>query len=518
MPNYKVVDADKLDADLKVVGDAIRSRGETSAGLPFPYGMAEAVTNIKGGGEDLPEWDEDYTVEGEPVEDEPVAEAVLVEKTIDENGEYFASNDNADGYSKVTVAVPIPDGYIKPSGTLEIDKNGTHSVTEYASVNVAVPTPTVTTEEATVTPTKETQTVTPTNADYIAKVTVNPIPDKYIEPTGTLSITENGTHPVTEYANVEVNVAASGGGNDALAEAMAKRDGESLFEGAKNLTEAPFIDTSAYTTMKNAFYGCYDLTSVPLYDTSNVTDMSYMFYTSTSGTTKTSSLTEVPLFDTSKVTKMPFMFHNCQALTTVPLFDTSKVTSMQSMFQYCTALPSVPLFDTSNATVLDSMFFTCRNLLEIPLFDTRKAQNVNMMFTNCYKITSIPSLDFRSATYIGGLCGNCQLITDIQVRNINANIQVSDGTSYGLLLTVDSLIHLISELRKQSSTKTFTVGAANLEKLANVYVKLVDITDEMRAEDDLIDKKYPFVVCDSTDEGAMLITDYASQIKNWTIK
>jgi hypothetical protein len=95
---------------------------------------------------------------------------------------------------------------------------------------------------------------------------------------------------------------------------------------------------------------------------------------------------------------------------------------------------------------------------------------------------------------------------------------VGSGTSYGHLLTVDSLTHLIYELIKQSSSRTLTVGTANLAKLAGVYVKAIDITDEMRAEDDLIDEKKPFVVCESTDDGAMLITDYASTIKNWTIK
>lgn len=50
MANYKVVDADQLDADLKTVADAIREKGGTTESLEFPLGMKSAVENIKSGG------------------------------------------------------------------------------------------------------------------------------------------------------------------------------------------------------------------------------------------------------------------------------------------------------------------------------------------------------------------------------------------------------------------------------------------------------------------------------------
>ena len=36
-------------------------------------------------------------------------EAVLVSKTINQNGNYYPASDSADGYSSVTVAVPVGD-------------------------------------------------------------------------------------------------------------------------------------------------------------------------------------------------------------------------------------------------------------------------------------------------------------------------------------------------------------------------------------------------------------------------
>jgi hypothetical protein len=66
------------------------------------------------------------------------------------------------------------------------------------------------TQDKTVTPTKEGQTITPDEGVFaLSSVTVNPIPDEYITPAGTLDIKENGEHDVRNYEKVDVSV--SGG-------------------------------------------------------------------------------------------------------------------------------------------------------------------------------------------------------------------------------------------------------------------------------------------------------------------
>lgn len=58
----------------------------------------------------------------------------------------------------------------------------------------------------TATPTKDSQTISPDTGKLLSSVTVDPIPDEYIVPAGSQTITTNGTVNVTNLASVVVDV------------------------------------------------------------------------------------------------------------------------------------------------------------------------------------------------------------------------------------------------------------------------------------------------------------------------
>lgn len=197
--------------------------------------------------------------------------------------------------------------------------------------------------------------------------------------------------------------------------------------------------------------------------------------------------------------------------------DTENLERLTNFFNRNPKLKYVPMLDFRKATTTYYMFSQCSGLVDgLPLYDFSNVGDFQGMFVGDFALKVVPAYDMRSAWSAGDMVNGCTNLEEIWVKNINVVLTVGSGSTYGHLLKVECLIHLIYELRYNKVTRTLTMGNVNLEKLANVYVRLVEITDEMRAEDDLIDEKMPFEVCESTDEGATQIVQYA-KFKNWNI-
>ena len=281
-------------------------------------------------------------------------------------------------------------------------------------------------------------------------------------------------------------------------------------------------NTSNVTNMSNIFRICSGLTNLNLstWDTGKANNMSYMFY-------QCSNLTELDLhsFNTSNVTNMSYMFNGCKKLTKLDLsnFDTSNVTNMSYMFGSCPKIAelNVSSFDTSKVTNMGNMFIGMDELIEVDLrsFDTSKVTTFSNLFNNCDKLkTVLGTIDVISATYTIELFALCRDIETFTVKNIKQSFTTSTNNSYNSKLTLDTLVNIFKELwdLTGSTSKTLKLSRTNKDVIANIYVKLVDVTDEMLAQDQYAANKKPCVVCESTDEGAMTITEYAVS-KNWSI-
>ena len=232
-------------------------------------------------------------------------------------------------------------------------------------------------------------------------------------------------------------------------------------------------------------------------------DFSYFFYNN-------ARLDLLDSIDTSECTNFESMFQT-DSLTTsqiieVPKFNTSNGIDFSMMFYNCKKLTSVPELDTSNAKSMHSMFADCKALTSIPQLDTSNVESFTAMFDGCRMLTTITKMDINKGKYLSYMFDSCTNLTDLYLYNIRKSIQIGSGTSYGHLLTVDSLVHTIKELCTVTTSQTLTMGSANLEKIANLYCKITDDTTE----------KKPMELCESTDEGAMTLTDYASE-KGWVL-
>lgn len=410
--------------------------------------------------------------------------------------------------------------------------------------------------EKTVVPTKETQVVNKESGYELTKVTVEPIPDNFIEPTGVFEIEENGEYDITEYKTLVSNVPAREdldaelNEQDALlnelnskidelpdreadlSEATATAD--DVFEGKVAFGQEGKI-VGTYIDMmqrkvdwsKNCdylFQNCpdEDMTWVNKLNTDGVTRFSYMFQSC-----KNATLIDISSYNSDAVTSMDNMFKNCSKLKNIIGLSKLKghnVININSLLESCCELEGSVDLSNLKPNSITGMSRVCRDCNKVKTINleginTNNVKNCELLFNKCYELeTVLGTIDLLNATSVYSILDQCKAIKNITFKNIKISLQIGRGTSWGHLLTNETLINTIKELwdLTDSTSQTLTISTPSKTNIANIYVKLIEATDEMRAEDPYIDNKKPCVVCESTDEGAMTLTEYAIS-KGWSI-
>ena len=205
-------------------------------------------------------------------------------------------------------------------------------------------------------------------------------------------------------------------------------------------------------------------------------------------------------------------FDSCKSLESVYFGNSQLAEISNGCFGYCTALVNIEI--PRSVTILNQYCFReCKALPSIVLPNTLTRIDKSIFYTCTGLETITCEKGFKPTTLNASAFTNIANLKNLTLRNVQTALTLSGSP----LLTLESLLNTIQELWTTTSSKTLTIGSTNIEKLTDVCVKLVDITDEMRADDQYIDNKAPFVQCESTDEGAMLVTEYVTTIKNWKL-
>lgn len=349
------------------------------------------------------------------------------ETTPNEEEQTIKADDDFVGLQEVRIKA-IPSEYKKPSGTKDITSNGTHDVAQYENVNVDVPQEEPNLQWKEVTPAKEVRTAIPDYGyDGLSKVTVNPIPDDYIKPTGSMIITKNGEYDVSLLSSVTTDVHESAGEQQYFTtlSSAGSSDGSALYKSVIDIPSGTKITNGKYQ-----FYGCTSLIKVPLLDYSTLTDCTCMFRGCTA------------MVDTSgaknfkKITNAGSMFYGSKFQNIdMSSWIVTNLTTTQYMFNENSNLVSINISNwnvTKDYFNMTRMFYQCYKLTSIISENTIITGKITAdnMFYNCYNLIELDlSWLHGTGNYMPNMFYKCRNLEKIDLRNLDISV-ISSSSSY----------------------------------------------------------------------------------------
>lgn len=293
-------------------------------------------------------------------------------------------------------------------------------------------------EERATTPTKDTQIITPSaDKNAITKMTVNPIPDEYIIPSGEIEITANGNYNVTDKASAKVKVPEKQLGAKTITKNGVYNATDDNLDGYSQVTvETSGVDINDYFD-KNIIGGNYN----------------------NPGWKQNIKKWRSPLY-VAEGTNTAYMFRDFPFDETVlpeVIFPSNEV-NLYQMFYNANKLKEIPwLINITAKTSMPNAFEGCRNLVKLNKINCEKVTNVSQATAQLNSLVDFGGLENIGKAY--SVTGSTNSIYYTITFNSSPNI-----TEQSLINVLNGLYDIAT---KGCKPQKLLLGSTELSKLTS---------------------------------------------------